>query len=405
MPESGETHSTAELGLSRRRFLAAGAGVVAGAGIASLAGAGPARAGLNNLAPANAHKIVQITGPTYTDKWAAEYVDLGIPVQLSDGSLLLIGGDTYSGGDPGVPANDWRCPTGLRADTGGPGGAVQVTGAVEDRPGHAKGLVNEDHANGTTAIPSDIFRVGDTLYMHLMRGPIYDTHHTDFWKSTDNGETWTYLRQWPRDLFNYQFQQKTYAADTDDDYVYCMSTIFNRSLDSDLLLFRVLKSDLDKTDADAAASGWGPKYAYQGWGFANGAWAWGNEPTRITDRRLWGEICFRAMGGKYVLSWFQPNRDQTFADIRAQVFPLPTSDLFAGTEQTMVYASEGNPASGGPGSPAVQANLYGGFIFPGSTFDNFNIAVSNWDPNGGYAPGNTSNYVISQWQTALNPDI
>src|SRR4051812_43960053 len=119
-----------------------------------------------------------------------------------------------------------------------------------------------------------------------------------------------------------------------------MSTAFNRDADSGLLLFRVLKSDLDKTDEDAANSGWGPKFAYQGWGFANGQWAWGNEPTTVVDRRKWGEICFRAMGGKYALSWFQPTpHDWNLADIRAMVFPLPTSDLFETTEQTMVYMS------------------------------------------------------------------
>jgi hypothetical protein len=106
------------------------------------------------------------------------------------------------------------------------------------------------------------------------------------------------------------------------------------------------RSDLDKTDADAIAAGQGYRFAYQGWGFANGRWAWGNEPTTISNVRQWGEICFRAMGGKYVLSWFQPNRrSHALEDIRAQVFPLPTSDLFAGTEQTMVYSSGTNPSS------------------------------------------------------------
>ena len=367
--------------------------------------------GLNNLAKANGRKITQFTGPTITNRWAADYVDLCIPVRLADRSLLLVGGDTWSATGPRPhPDQDWRCPTALRSHSDPQTGCVQIDGAVVDCPGHARGLVNEDHVGNppTTAIPSDLFRVGNTLYLHLMRGPIYDTHHTDFWKSTDNGETWTYLRQWPADMFGRQFQQKSYAAETDpsDPYVYVVSTVFDRNSDSGLLLFRVLKSDLDKTDADATASGWGPRYAYQGWGFANGTWAWGNEPTTITDVRLWGEICFRALGGKYVLSWFQPNRElHALEDIRAQVFPLPTSNVFTGIEQTMVYSSSDNACSD---PDSVQPNLYGGFIFPGSTFDNFNLAVSNWDPNGGYANDpqhNTRNYVVSQWRTRLNPNM
>lgn len=303
------------------------------------------------------------------------------------------------------PGNDWRAPVGLTASPTNPTtSAIVITGAITDTGSHAKGLVPEPHGGNppTTALPSDVFRVGNTLYMHLMRGPIYDTHHTDFWRSRDNGVTWQYLRQWPRDLYDYQFQQKTYAAGTNDAYVYVMSTLFNRDIPSGLLLFRVLKSDLDKTDADANASGFGAYYAYQGWGYANGRWAWGNQPTTITDPRRWGEICFRAMGGKYALSWFQPNNNNDYADIRAQVFPLPTSNLITTTEQTMVYHSRVNPSSD---DLSVQPALYGGFIIPGSTFDNFNIAVSTWIQSPPYAPQNPSNYTVSQWRTRLNPNI
>lgn len=407
MPRPGEVRTLAEVGLvSRRTLLKGGAGLAAGAGLATTVGVPPAQAGLNKLATANARLVRRFTGADLTDRWAAHYVDLCIPVQRADGSLLFIGGDTYVPPAPANSANDWRSPVGLTASPTNPTtSAIEINGAITDTGSHAKGLVPEPHVGccpPTTALPSDVFRIGNTLYMHLMRGPIYDTHHTDFWRSRDNGETWQYLRQWPRDLYDNQFQQKTYAADTNDAYVYVMSTIFNRDKDSGLLLFRVLKSDLDKTDADANASGFGPHYAYEGWGFANGGWAWGNQPTTITDRRLWGEICFRAMGGKYALSWFQPNNNPDFADIRAQVFPLPTSNLITTTEQTMVYQSRVNPSSD---DLSVQPALYGGFIIPGSTFDNFNIAVSVWIPSEPYAPQNPWNYTVSQWRTRLNPNI
>jgi hypothetical protein len=401
MPWPGEVRTLAELGLvSRRTLLKGGAGLAAGAALATTVGVPPAQAGLNKLAQANARFVRRFTGADLTGQWAAHYVDLCIPVQRADGSLLFIGGDTYTAPPPD-PSADWRAPVGLTASPTNPTtSAIVINGAITDTGSHAKGLVPEPHGGNppTTALPSDVFRVGNTLYMHLMRGPIYDTHHTDFWRSRDNGVTWQYLRQWPRDLYDDQFQQKTYAADTNDAYVYVMSTIFNRDSPKGLLLFRVLKSDLDKTDADANASGFGAYYAYQGWGYANGRWAWGNQPTTITEPRLWGEICFRAMGGKYALSWFQPNNNNDYADIRAQVFPLPTSNLITTTEQTMVYNSQVNPSSD---ALSVQPALYGGFIIPGSTFDNFNIAVSTWP----HAPQNPSNYTVSQWRTRLNPNI
>jgi hypothetical protein len=413
MPRPGEVRTLAELGLvSRRTLLKGGAGLAAGAGLATTVGVPPAQAGLNKLAKANARFVRRFTGADLTDRWAAHYVDLCIPVQRADGSLLFIGGDTFVATPPSdtkdwrAPANDWRAPVGLTASPTDPTtSAIEINGAITDTGSHAKGLVPEPHDGNppTTALPSDVFRVGNTLYMHLMRGPFHKPHHTDFWRSWDNGATWEYLRQWPHDLYENQFQQKTYAADTDDDYVYVMSTIFDREETSGLLLFRVLKSDLDKTDADANASGFGAFYAYQGWGFANGRWAWGNQPTTITDRRLWGEICFRAMDGKYALSWLQPNDNPDLIDIRAQVFPLPTSDLFTTTEQTMVYNSEHNPSSD---PRSVSPALYGGFIIPGSTFDNFNIAVSTWIQNGETGQkGEWSNYTVSQWRTRLNPNI
>jgi Domain of unknown function (DUF4185) len=400
MPGPGAACALAKLGLvSRRTLLKCGIGLAAGAAL-PIVGVSPAQAGLNKLAKANARFVRRFTGADLTGPWAAHYVDLCIPVQRADGSLLFIGGDTYT--TPPPLGSDWRAPVGLIASPTNPTiSAIVINGAVTDTGSHAKGLVPEPHGGKpptpTTALPSDVFRVGNTLYMHLMRGPIYQTHHTDFWRSQDNGVTWQYLRKWPSDLYDNQFQQKTYAADTNDAYVYVMSTIFDRTITKGLLLFRVLKSDLDKTDADADASGFGAKYAYQGWGYANGRWAWGNQPTTITDPRRWGEICFRAMDGKYALSWFQPNNND-YADIRAQVFPLPTSNLITTTEQTMVYNSRVNPSSD---HLSVQPALYGGFVIPGSTFDNFNITVSTWIPSQPYAPQNPSNYTVSQWRTRL----
>jgi hypothetical protein len=221
---------------------------------------------------------------------------------------------------------------------------------------HANGLVPEGHAGGTTAIPSDVFAVGDTLYMHLMRGVIYQTDHSDFWRSTDNGETWQYLCQWPGDQYGGQFQQKTYAV-ADDGYCYVLSTVFNRDTVSGLLLHRVRQDQL------------GVPSAYQPWGYANGAWAWGNYPTTITTARTWGEICFRAMDGQYAFTWL--NMDAL--GIRAQIFPLPTSDLFATPEQTVIV-----PTSPGSEAGNAVASPYGGFIVPGSTFADFHINVSQW---------------------------
>ncbi len=354
MPRSPLTPPRAGGGATSRRSVL-GAGLGAALGAAGLAAASPARAAepAGTRAPAfvSGSKVRNLTGPAETGAFAAPWTDLGIPARCPDGTMLFVCGDTFDGSGVGGP--DWRAPVGLRSSSADLGSLV-IDGSVGGS--HANGLVPEGHTGGTTAIPSDVFTVGDTMYMHLMRGVIYQTDHSDFWQSTDNGETWQYLCQWPGDQYNGQFQQKSYAV-ADDGYCYVLSTVFNRSVVSDLLLHRVPQDQL------------GSPAAYQPWGYANGAWAWGNYPTGITGARTWGEICFRAMGGQYAFTWL--NMD--VLSMRAQVFPLPTSDLFTTPEQTVIVpTTPGNEAGNAVASP------YGGFILPGSTFADFHINVSQW---------------------------
>ncbi len=210
---------------SRRTLLrSAAAGGLAAAGIVT--GAPGAAAATSHV---TGSKVRDLSGPALTGRFAAPWTDLGIPVRCPDGSMLFVCGDTFDGGGVGGP--DWRSPVALRSSNAAPGSLV-VDGAVGGS--RAVGLVPEGHTGGTTAIPSDVFTVGPTMYMHLMRGVIYETHHTDFWRSDDNGETWQYLCQWPGGLHGGQFQQKTYAV-ADDGYLYVLSTAFDREVTSGLL--------------------------------------------------------------------------------------------------------------------------------------------------------------------------
>ncbi|MGW4305725.1 DUF4185 domain-containing protein [Streptomyces californicus] len=340
---------------SRRLLLrSAAAGGVAAAALA--AGAPGAVAGPAAKRVTGA-KVRDLTGPALTGRFAAPWTDLGIPARCPDGSMLFVCGDTFDGGGVGGP--DWRSPVGLRSSNAAPGSLV-VDGAVGGS--RAVGLVPEGHTGGTTAIPSDVFTVGRTMYMHLMRGVIYRTHHTDFWRSDDSGRTWRYLCQWPAGLHGGQFQQKTYAV-ADDGYLYVLSTAFNRDAVSGLLLHRVRQD----SPGDPAA--------YEPWGYAGGAWGWGNPPTTITSPRRWGEICFRAVAGRYALTWL----NMSPLDIRAQIFASPTSNLFTTAEQAMIV-----PTVPGRETGNAVASPYGGFIVPGSGLDDLHIAVSQWYDNRNY---------------------
>lgn len=358
---AGTTRTSRELGIVTRRTALKGAvGAVVGVGLGAAGGASGASAATS------AYQVRNLTGPAETGPYQAGYTDLAIPVRCPNGTMLFVCGDTFT---DKVGGADWRAPVGLRSSNANLD-QLRIDGSVGGA--HADGLVPESHAGGTTAIPSDVFTIGGTMYMHLMRGVIYRTDHSDFWSSTDNGETWTYLCQWPGNQYGGQFQQKTYAV-ADDGYCYVLSTVFNRDIASGLLLHRVPQNRL------------GVPSAYQPWGYANGVWNWGNAPTTISPTRRWGEICFRAMGGKYAFTWL--NMQSNPIDIRAQIFPLPTSNLFTTAEQPMIYndaATTGNKVT----AP------YGGFIFPGSTFAKFDIAVSQWPG------GDPYNYHVMQYRVS-----
>ncbi|MFE3654632.1 DUF4185 domain-containing protein [Streptomyces sp. NPDC059101] len=371
MTRPSDENDTTTSGYSRRKLLKIGIGVAAGAGVVGSVTPIAMAGGPNDpSSPTFATKVKNLSGSVETGPFGAPWTDLGIPVRCPNGTMLFVCGDTFSGAQEG--AGDWHAPVGLRSSSADVNN-LRIDGSVGGA--HARSLVNEPHnpapGGRTTAIPSDVFVVDGVMYMHLMRGVLYDTHHTDFWRSTDNGETWQFLCQWPADLHGGQFQQKTYAV-AGDGYCYVLSTVFNRKVESGMLLHRVRKDSL------------GNPAAYEPWGYANGGWRWGAPPTTVFGTREWGEICFRAMDGKYVLTWLNMNP----GSIRSMVFPLPTSDLTRTLEQTMIL-----PGSLGQEVDNFVACPYGGFVIPGSTFGNFHIVVSQWcDPK---------NYRIMQYKVNM----
>lgn len=328
---------------------------------ALIAGTVAATAGVLLLTPTahaavrapSATRIATLTGPSQTGRWGAALTDLGIPVRCPDGSMLFVCGDTFGG--PNIGQGRWTAPAGLRSSSSNLR-SLRIDSAVGGD--QVRSLVPEGHAavpgGHTTAIPSDAFTVGNTMYMHLMRGLIYSTHHSELWSSTDNGNTWSLLCSWAPDLHRGNFQQKTYAIGTDG-YAYVFSGAFNREPVSELLLHRVPLTRL------------GVPGAYEPWGWNGSAWAWGTPPTTIAAPRKWGEICLRRIGDRYVFTYF----DASAGQIRAQVLPSPTGNLRTTPEQTLIR--NGSPAGGN-----VLPAPYGGWVIPGSTLSDLHVCVSQW---------------------------
>lgn len=144
--------------------------------------------------------------------------------------------------------------------------------------------------------------------------------------------------------------------------MYCLATVFNRDLVSDLLLHRVPAAKIED------ASAWQP------WGYRNGAWAWGNPPTTIDRSRRWGEISWRNLGnGTWVFTWLNMEP----LGIHYKVLNGPTDNLFAADERTLILPAPDLQSE----HDNYVASPYGGFIFPGSTRDKFDFAVSQWNGN------------------------
>lgn len=307
------------------------------------------------------HKVSDLTGHKQTGQFAAPWSDLGIPTLCPDGTMFLVGGDTFDGTGHGAMFGgyDWRSPVGLRSSTTDLRN-LKIDGSVGGS--HAIQLLPEGHAQlpggMSTLVPSDAFTIGNTMYMHVLRGPLYFSSQSELWQSTDNGETWGYLCSWPADMYDSQFQQKSYAV-ADDGYCYVASARYNRRVASGILLSRVRHEEV------------GNPQAYEPWGHNGEAWGWGSPPSTITRPKVMQEICFRSMDGKYVLTWVNVRPSA----IRAQVFDQPTADLWETPEQTLIL-----PARPGEEAANRVTKPYGGFVVPGSTIDDFHLVVSQWYP-------------------------
>ena len=157
----------------------------------------------------------------------------------------------------------------------------------------------------------------------------------------------------------YVVDGKVYVC-TNDGYVYVYSTGFQR--DKPIILHRVRSDRI----TDLAA--------YEPWGWRDGYWAWGHPPTPILTGRF-GELCLRPLGGKWVLTWFNAGDYR----IDGMIMDTPTSNLYTAYRQTLIYGG----AWGAEDDNHV-AQLYGGYVIPGSTLSDLHLSVSQWNTDNGW---------------------
>ena len=364
MERSMETEITAGARVSRRTVLH-GAAALGAAFAASAVVAGPASA-----ATLAVNRIKVLAGTQSPLQYGVGATDLGIPARTPDGRMLFVFGDTWS---DHVGGADWRSPVALYSSTTNLPGGVTFNGsggAGGDTQGAAPQLWYYPHdAYFTTVIPSDVITIGSRMYLHaIVNGPAFGSvRWTELWKSDDSGATWQHTGlKFPADMAGGRFQCITWG-EGDDGYVYIYGTGFQR--DKGIVLYRVPSNDMTTFSA------------YQPWGF-DGTWGWGKPVTEVLPGTF-GEMCLRPLGGRWILTWFNAAAYR----IDAMVLNTPTDNLYTATKTTVLSGCDW-----GAEDATHVAQLYGGYIIPGSTLDDLHLSVSQWHT------GNNSVYHSEQFR-------
>lgn len=353
--------ATAE-GLSRSDFLRWSATAAVGAGVLGVAGASGVSFAPAARAAGTTERIGPITGPGLTTAFRMEATDLGIPVRCPDGRVLYVFGDTFErAGVPLGEAGFWRSPTGLYTDGGHPGEGIAFTGAVGG--GQAEQMIPYEHGAGgvNTRIPADVINVDGVLYMYVwLSGEHFgDLMGTEVWSSGDNGASWQLTgATWPADAFGGILHNITWELGGDR-FVYMYASKYRNG---PLHMFRVHADHI------------GDAGAYEPWGWTEeGGWAWGHAPTPIRPG-TYGEMCLRKIDDKWLLCFFESGD----YNIQAIVVDKPWSDLTAAQSTVLLHGG----AWGAESNDHV-AQLYGGYVVPGSTLDDLHLTVSQWNTTEG----------------------
>jgi hypothetical protein len=140
--------------------------------------------------------------------------------------------------------------------------------------------------------------------------------------------------------------------------------------DKGIILMRVRPEDI------------GRRSRYVSWGFVNGRWEWGAVATPITPiDEKWGELTFRRMApGKWILGGFFSSR---YA-LGYRVVHSPIANMHTTPVQTPVTGSAWHNENH---LQNQVAQLYGGYVLPGSRFDirgGTGLVVSQWNTAEGW---------------------
>jgi hypothetical protein len=137
----------------------------------------------------------------------------------------------------------------------------------------------------------------------------------------------------------------------------------------------------------------GDRTRYLSWGFSARRWGWGTTATPITPaEEKWGELTFRRVArGKWILGGFLASK----YSLGYRVVASPTANMHTTPLQTPIVGCAWHAEDH---LRNEVAQLYGGYVLPGSRLDiagGVGLVVSQWNTRAGWP------YRAMQFKAAL----
>lgn len=295
--------------------------------------------------------------------------DLGEVVPLPDGTQVAIFGDSWTGGKVGEGQHYPSVAVPVAFDAKGqPHYGLPLTGP-EGSPNVLFPMPAEARAAGANnTLPAGTIRMNGETYMlvagtSVVDGRLVPTGGSWLVKVGDDfTHGWQEIpgswRKWEPTIPTGAPTQISGFQSSRDGMVYIAGDSFDCG--QGVTMYRFDPSQGNIFDR----STWQP-WTGHGWGVN------GQAPAIVSGQQSFGELSFQEVDGKAVLSGFNSSPGVNQVEIR--VADDPTTMFGAATPLTVVAHNDaGN-------TPTSVWQPYGGYILPGSTLENMNILVSQWN--------------------------
>jgi Domain of unknown function (DUF4185) len=318
---------------------------------------------LQPLAPGQVMRIGPTAGTgTPTGDYGIGATDLCAFMEFPT-DVVQVCGDSFAG--QGVGFGGYYSPIALRVDTSSvddPAG-VRYTGVT----GITAPLLADPTPAGASQLPGGVVQINRQNYLLVTTTKELVPQNSRLVKAEPTHGFWQTLPGSVRDAAYVGGQQSQISgyydpiptAESQTGWVYIVADNFDRSQPG--VLYRV------------APENFGDRSRWQGWASgADGGW---NKPPTPLWGDLMGEMSFKQIEGKAVLSYFNAST----GNMEVRVADDPTS-LGAAPVTTVVQHDDWpDPAESLPPPEDNRlAQPYGGYISPGSTLDELRVFVSQW---------------------------